>query len=209
MNSQYIFTQCETLKLVGIAQAFERQESSKEYDKFGFNERLSELLDAQINTNQNKRIHTLQRQAKLRYPKVYVSDLDYTLYPKLKPSQMKQLANSDWIHKHHHLLIIGPTGMGKTTLACAIAQEAIHQQISVLFYRLANLLLELLAAKHEKRLNLLFRKLNRASLLVIDDWGNALMGTEERHLFFELIESRDQNASLLITSLYPRVSRAR
>lgn len=69
---------------------------------------------------------------------------------------MTQLANCDWIHKHHHLLIIGPTGMGKTTLACAITQEAINQQIPVLFYRLANLLLELLAATHEKRLNFFF-----------------------------------------------------
>lgn len=203
MNSQSILSKCESLKLVGIAQAYEHQENSKEYDELGFNERLTELLDAQININQGRRIRTLQRKAKLRYPKVYASGLDYSLYPQLKQSQITQLATCDWINKHHHLLIVGPTGMGKTTLACAIAQEAISLQISVLFYRLANLLLELLAAKNEKRLHLFFRKLNRASLLIIDDWGNALMGTEERHLFFELIESRDQNASLLITSQYP------
>ena len=203
MNSQHILTQCETLKLTGVAQAFEQQESAKSYDKLSFNERLSELLDAQIIANQNKRISTLKRQAKLRYPNTFVSDVDYTLYPSLKSSQVAQLASCDWIRQHHHLMIIGPTGMGKTTLACALAQEAISQQISVLFFRLSNLLLELLAAKHEKRVHLFLKKLNRASLLVIDDWGNALMSPEERHLFFELIESRDQSASLLITSQYP------
>jgi len=203
MNKQHILTTCESLKLLGIAEAYESQLSNKGYEKMSFDERLSELLDAQLIANQNKRITALRRQAKLRYPNAFISDIEYELYPQLKPSQIKQLSTCDWVTKHHHLLIIGPTGMGKTTLACAIAQEAIQLQISVLFYRMANLLLELLAAKNEKRLHLFFRRLNRASLLIIDDWGNALMNTKERHLFFELIESRDQNASLLITSQYP------
>ena len=116
---------------------------------------------------------------------------------------MEQLASCDWIRSYKHLLLTGKTGTGKTSLACIIAQEAIKQLIPVLFFRLSNLLLELVAAQQDEKLKPFIRKLNRAPLLIIDDWGNALMNKTQRHLFFELIESRDLNASLLITSQYP------
>lgn len=191
------------LKLNGALQSFEHQSNSSTYHTLDFDTRLSELLDAQLEHNSDKRIKTLLRNAKLRYPSTYLSDINYELYPSLKPNQISQLATADWIRSYHHLLIIGPTGMGKTTLACAVAQEAIKQHIPVIFYRLSTLLLELIAAQKEEKLKLFLKKMNRAPLLVIDDWGNALMGKDERHLFFELIESRDLNSSLLITSQYP------
>ena len=203
MNKQLVASKLEQLKLIGALQSFEHQYTSKTCHKLDFETRLSEMLDSQIELNSEKRIRTLLKQAKLRYPATYVSDIDYELYPSLKANQISQLATAEWIKSHHHLLIIGPTGMGKTTLACAIAQEAIKQHIPVIFYRLSTLLLELVAAQREVRLKQFLRKINRAPLLVLDDWGNALMGKDERHLFFELIESRDLNSSLLITSQYP------
>ncbi len=203
MNKKSIITKFEGLKLLGALQAYEHQINSPAFDKISFNSRLGELLDMQIGFNSDKRIKALRRKAKLRYPNTFVSDINYELYPKLNPSQIEQLATGDWIKQHRHLLIIGPTGMGKTTLACAIAQEAISQHIPIIFYRLATLLLELIAAQQEGHFRLFLKKINRASLLILDDWGNALMGKDERHLFFELIESRDMNSSLLITSQYP------
>jgi DNA replication protein DnaC len=203
MDKQLITSKLEQLKLNGALQAFEHQCGTTTYHKLDFETRFGEILDSQLVFNSEKRIKTLLKQAKLRYPNTFISDINYELYPSLKPSQVSQLATSDWIKAHHHLLIIGPTGMGKTTLACAIAQEAIKQHIPVLFYRLSTLFLELVAAQKEEKLKQFLRKMNRAPLLILDDWGNALMGKGERHLFFELIESRDLNSSLLITSQYP------
>ncbi len=203
MNDFSIIDKCHTLKIKALADAFELQESSPQYDKLSFNERLNELLDAQVQCNSEKRIATLTKQAKLRYPNAFIHDIDYTLYPKLKANIVNKLASCDWIKQNHHTLIISSTGTGKTTLACGFAQEALQQHIPSLFYRLATLLLELVAAKKEGTLIKFIRKINRAKLLILDDWGNALMCSEERHLLFELIESRDQNSSLLITSQYP------
>jgi DNA replication protein DnaC len=203
MSTKSILTLCNKLKLTGVAQALAVQEKATEYMEMPFDERLEELLSSQLCFTQDKRQKTLLRQAKLRFPNAYVDDIEYEFYPNLKVSTINQLAKCEWLNNHQHVLLIGPTGKGKTTLACALANEAIKRQKSVLFYRMANLLLELVAAKKENTLAKLTRKINRVPLLILDDWGNALMSSEERHLFFELVESRDQDASLIITSQYP------
>jgi DNA replication protein DnaC len=203
MNNRQILKLLSTLKLYGATTIYEQQIASSTLDELTFDERFFELLNGQNDFVVEKRKCTLNKQAKLRYPTMFLENLDYGLYPDLKQKQVQQLITCDWIREHRHLLITGKTGTGKTSLACIFAQEAIKQLIPVLFFRLTNLLLELVVAQKEEKLKNYIRKLNRAPLIIIDDWGNALMNKPERHLLFELIESRDLNASLLITSQYP------
>jgi DNA replication protein DnaC len=203
MNNQRIFELLSTLNLRGSKAIYEQQIVSTALDELTFDERFFEVLNGQYDFVVEKRKCSLTKQAKLRYPALFLENLDYALYPDLNQKQVKQLITCDWIREHRHLLITGKTGTGKTSLACIFAQEAIKQLIPVLFFRLSNLLLELVVAQKEEKLKNFLRKLNRAPLIIIDDWGNALMNKPERHLLFELIESRDLNASLLITSQYP------
>jgi DNA replication protein DnaC/transposase len=203
MNTSLLNSRCKELRLDSIPDAVAYQLSQSGYEDIPFDVRLLELLNGQASINKAKKVTRLQKQANLRYPNVFVEDMKYELYPKLKISQFKQLQICDWIESQQHVLIIGPTGLGKTYLSCVLAQAAIALEIPVIFFRLSNLLLELIAAQNEGELQKFVKKVNRAKLLVIDDWGNAMMEKDERHLLFELIESRDKNGSLLITSQYP------
>jgi DNA replication protein DnaC len=201
MNNQTIEEKCEQLKLLGVAEAFKVQNEHPEYDEMEFNSRLGELLDAQVETNSQRRIKTLTTQAKLRFPNVFMQDIDYRLYPNLKKHKLTRLAECDWISKHQNVSITGPTGTGKTTLACILAQEAIYRHIPVRFYRISKFLLKLLAAKNDGDTRFL-NQVTKVSLLILDDWGNALMSPPECQLFMDLIEERDGKGSLLITSQY-------
>jgi len=203
MNNQTILDKCEKLKLKGVETAFKLQNEHPEYEEMGFNERLAELLDAQLETNSQRRIKTLTTQAKLRYPNFFLQDIDYKLYPNLKKHKLTRLANCDWISEHQNVSITGPTGTGKTTIACVLAQEAISRHIPVKFYRLSKLSLELVAAHNECELEKCTAKINRAPLLIIDDWGNALMPREVCHCLLELFEIRENAGSTIITSQYP------
>lgn len=203
IKSSVLIEKCRRLKLLAVADLIENASSFKTINDKPFNDLFDELLEAQLALNNELKTKRLQRQAKLRYPSTYISDIDYTLYPSLKVRQVEQLSTCDWILNKQQVLIIGATGLGKTTLACGLAQVAINQHISVLFYRLSHLLLQLTAAQNEGKLHLFIKKINRAGLLILDDWGNALLDKDERHLFFELVESRDKHGSMLITSQYP------
>tara|TARA_Y100000034_G_scaffold136659_1_gene214721 strand:+ start:3902 stop:4651 length:750 start_codon:yes stop_codon:yes gene_type:complete len=203
MSSNDLNDACQFLKLDILPKLLAAQLSDPTNEMIPFEQRLLELLDGQVAINRDRKIARLQRQASLRYPNVYMEDMNYELYPALKVNQFEHLSSCKWINQKQNVLIIGSTGLGKTHLACVLAQAAIAKEMTVLFYRLSNLLLELIAAQNENELSKFIKKVNRASLLVIDDWGNALMEQNERHLLFELVESRDKNGSLLITSQYP------
>lgn len=191
--------QCKALKLDGFLTVLERDDfTDKSHDEF-----LSELLSSQCGLNCERKIRRLTTQARLKYSNTFLSDIDYSLYPSLKVNQVNQLAECHWVNSARNIIIIGATGTGKTSLACRFAQEVIAKQRSVMFYRLSHLLLELVAADKEGDLMKMLKKLSRIDVLIIDDWGNALMDKNERHLLFELIEFREQKGSLLITSQYP------
>jgi DNA replication protein DnaC len=171
-------------------------------DKRCFLSRLDDLLTQEIIEKGNRRITTLIRQAKLRWPHADIDGISYIKKEALKPEYINELAELHWITNHQNLLITGSTGCGKTFIACALASRALMQQIPVLFIRYNDLLLQLAAADNEERIKAFYRKLNRIPLLIIDDWGVSPLNAQQRHLLFEFIECRDQKASLLITSQY-------
>ena len=192
-----------TLKLDGMCEALKAQMASTDVANMDFLSRLDDLLAKQLEVCQNKKLAYLQKAARLRWPNMTVADLDYSLFPSLKQAKVKELALLNWVVNCHHLIITGATGTGKTTIACALANKAISEGIPVLYFRFNELILNLVAADKHEKLAALRRKLLKTPLIVLDDWGISPLSAIERHLLFELIESRDKKGSMLITSQYP------
>jgi DNA replication protein DnaC len=203
MLKKKILSNLSKLKLNGIAYALESQLANNKYENMSFLQRLDELVLEQLTVTSNTRIERLLKQSNIRWKHASLSDIDYQLQTSLKQSLIEELAELEWLENHRHMIITGPTGTGKTYLASAFGLQAIMKSVPVILCRFSDLVLKLTAAENDKRLVPFKKKVERVPLLIIDDWGTAPLSVTERHTLFELIEKRDQNSSLLITSQFP------
>jgi DNA replication protein DnaC len=132
-----------------------------------------------------------------------VEDADLRTPRGLDRALFQKLATGGWIRDHQHLLIGGPTGVGKSWLACALGHKACREGYSVLYRRAPRLFADLATARGEGRLPRLMTALERTRLLIIDDWGPEPLTAEQRRDLLEIIDDRDEKGSLLITSQVP------
>ena len=188
-----------SLRLHGIVTALEQQLAQPEFHTLSFEERVSLLVDREILDRQNRRITDLLRKARLRQP-ACVEDIDYHQPRGLDKSRMATLITVDFIRHHHNVLITGPTGCGKSWLACALGNQACRQGLSVRYIRVAKLLEELRIAHADGTYVKLLNQLAKQELLILDDFGlDTSLPSDQRDLL-EIIEDRHKLKSTLITS---------
>ncbi|MBE0388777.1 hypothetical protein PLUTE_a5267 [Pseudoalteromonas luteoviolacea DSM 6061] len=192
---------CANLRLSELSIAFEEQYRESAYKNMAFEDRLRELLQVQYDADNVKRRARMGQQANLRWSDATIEDC-FKRHIEHRRLLADILMEFDWVGRNENIVITGKTGVGKTHLACAIANAAMNKGITVLFKRFYNLLLELVAAENEMNLKRFRNKLNRTNIVILDDWGLAPLCDRERHLLFEFIESRECKASLIITSQY-------
>ena len=172
--------------------------------ELSFEDRLRMLLRQELTARDENKIARLRKSAGLRWPDAHISDFSASPHLLAKDKRLvEHLMAFHWVNEFQHILLHGATGVGKTRLACAIANAAVLKKIPVFSIRFADLLLALLAAENDGELEKLRRKYLKQKIFIIEDWGVAPMNVRERHLLFELIEHRDQRGSLIITSQYP------
>jgi DNA replication protein DnaC len=202
MLTQPIFDKLEQLRFYGMLKALEEQMQMPDIDKLGFEERLGLLLDREMTFREDRRLKTRLRKAKLKQ-NACVEDIDFRHPRKLDKTLFMGLADCRWLKEHNNVLLIGPTGVGKTYLACALAQKACREGYSALYFRLPRLLHELSIAKADGRYDKLLAGIGRTDLLVLDDWGLDKFVKEQRHDLLEILEDRHGLRSTLITSQLP------
>ncbi len=192
----------QTLRFFGMLSALEEQMKMPDIEKLSFDERFGLLIDREMIDRQNRRFKTRLRKAKLRQ-NACLEDIDFRHPRGLDKSLMLQLASGQWIKEANNLLIIGPTGVGKTYLACALAHKACQLDYSALYFRLPRLLQQLDIAKGDGRYGKLLKNFAKINLLVIDDWGLKKLIKEQSHDLLEIFEDRHRLRSVLITSQLP------
>jgi DNA replication protein DnaC len=190
------------LRLAGMARALEEQMQMPEIDSLGFEERLGLLLDREMTERENRRLATRLKKAKLRH-QATLEDIDYRHPRGLDRALMSKLITCRWISQHHNLIITGPTGCGKTFLACALAQKACRDGHGATYNRMPRLFQTLTIAKADGRYGKLLSELAKTHLLVLDDWGLSKLTDEQRHDLLEILEDRHGLHSTLVASQLP------
>ena len=194
--------QLRQLGLAGMARAFEELAASPRGAELDHAEWLGLLLDRELADRQDRRLKARLRYARLRHSAA-VEDVDYRTCRGLDRVLFQKLAFCGWIEAKQNLVIEGPTGVGKSWLACALGPRACRDNHPVLYQRIPRLFADLALARGDGRYARLMRALGGVKLLILDDWGLEPLGPEQRRDLLEIVEDRYGRGATLITSQVP------
>lgn len=202
MLTEQTRTQLRALKLAGMLDALEQQLSQPETHDLGFEQRLAMLVEREVLHRENRRLARLLKIARLRV-NACIEDIDYRHPRGLERARIASLASSEWLAGHFNLCLTGPTGSGKTWIACALGNQACRQGYSVRYLRVPRLFEQLRIAHGDGSYPRLMEQLLKTDLLILDDWGIQKLSAAQRHDLMEVIEDRHGRRSTLIASQLP------
>lgn len=192
----------KALKLTAMAEAFVEQLRFPDIASLSFEERLGLLIDCQMTDVENRRVQNRLKSAKLRLS-ASIEDLDFRDSRGLSRSQIMSLSLNQWVRSHQNILITGPTGAGKSYLACALAQKACRDGHAVLYQRLPRLLQDISVARHDGRYPKLITQVTKCEVLILDDLLISPLTLDDQRELLEIVEERYDRKATVVTSQLP------
>jgi DNA replication protein DnaC len=194
----------QSLRFDGMAAAWsEQRQKHGDLASLSFDERFGLLVDAEWLHRQNKRLSRYLAEAKLRLSQACIEDIDYSARRQLDKAQIRSLATCRWIEEHHNVIVTGATGVGKTFIACALAQQACRKGYRALYRRASRLFDELALAQADGSYARLLARIARTDVFVLDDLGLVPIREPERRHLLEIMDDRHGSRSTIVTSQLP------
>ena len=179
----------QTLKCTAMATALAEQMRMPDIEELAFEERFGLLVDREITERENRRLTSRLRRARLKH-NAALENVDYRHPRGLDKALIQSLITCQWVSEHLNILITGPTGVGKTWLACALAHNACRHGYTALYLRLPRFLQDMAIAKGDGRYPKLLTTLAKTHVLILDDWGLVTLTAEHRRDLLEILEDR-------------------
>ena len=195
--------QLRTLKLDGLASGLEEQLAQPGMAALSFEERIALLIDREVHCRNDRKLLRLLKSAHLKYGQAAIEDIDTRAGRGIDRREVMSLALGDWVSAGHSVLITGPTGAGKSWLACALAQHACRRGYSALYQRVPRLPEELRIRHGSGAFGKWLIQLARTDVLVLDDWGMGAIDSTTRSDLLEIIDDRAADKATIITSQLP------
>jgi len=201
LNEQTV-TKMQSMKLSGMAQVFkELMEKPKRAD-LTHEEFIGLLLDAELTARENRKLQRLLGNARLKQ-QACLEDIDYSGHRGLHKQTVLELSDCKWIENHQNILISGPTGVGKSYLACAMGNAACRKGFTVSYTRAPNLFTAMFQARADNSYLKVLGRQAKFNLLIIDDIGLSPLSDTERKDLLEIVEERHLDSSIIVASQIP------
>jgi DNA replication protein DnaC len=203
MMSQQTIEKLRAMRLRGMAEAYRQQLENAQVAGLTFDERLAMLVDGHATWRENKALARRLKTARLE-PEPCAEDVNYRHSRQLDGAQFRSLLlDSQWVALHQSILLTGPTGIGKSWLAQALAHKACRDGYRVWYRPAGKLFRDLAQAQVDGSLSRHLPSLTKVDVLVVDDFAMSPLGDAERRLFLEICDDRYRRRSTVLTSQLP------
>lgn len=202
MLDEQTYQKLMEMKFYGLASAFQEYLDQKGGEKLSFEERFGMMVDREWSERKERQLEQRLKKAKLR-EQACMEDIDFRHPRNLDRSVIRKLATCKWVLHHENILITGATGVGKTWIACALANKACREGHSSIYVRVPRLLYQLAISRGDGSYIKELTKLAKASVVVLDDLGLLVLDDPQRHDMLEVLEDRHGLRSTIVTSQFP------